>query len=367
MDTIGIYIHIPFCDSKCPYCDFYSTCGKDEFDKYTHELIKRIAYFGERHKRLVDTIYFGGGTPSVLGTKRLCDILESIKSKFHVMDHTEVTVEVNPCSSKNIDFSKLNSAGFNRLSIGMQSSNDDELKLLGRRHKALDAKSTISAARDAGFDNISLDLMICVPDQTKNSLTESIRFCKCCDVEHVSAYILKVEKNTTFYNIKDKLNLFDDDEQAQLYLHVVNELENHGYYQYEISNFCKKGYESKHNLKYWSCKEYLGIGPSAHSFLDGKRFYYPRNLDDFYNNKIVPDGTGGDIEEYIMLNLRLKEGLDIKSLYKEYNYIANKTFLYRVNQLNKENLIEFNDDKITLTKQGFLVSNSVINYLIEAL
>jgi len=364
---MGIYIHIPFCDKICPYCDFYSTCSKDEFDKYTHELIKRITYFGEKHKRLVDTIYFGGGTPSVLGTRRLCDILENIKNSFIVKEDVEVTVEVNPCSSNNIDFLKLKSAGFNRLSIGMQSSNSDELKLLGRRHKAQDVKSTISAARDAGFDNISLDLMICVPNQTKNSLTESIRFCKSCDVEHVSAYILKIEKNTTFYSIKDKLNLFDDDTQAQLYMHVVNELEKHGYYQYEISNFSEKGYESKHNLRYWQCKEYLGIGPSAHSFLDGKRFYYPRSLDDFYNNIIVHDGAGGEIDEFIMLNLRLKKGLGLKSLNKKYNYIANKNFLTRINQLKREELIEVNDDNISLTKKGFLVSNSIINYIIDNL
>lgn len=367
MNSIGLYIHIPFCEQKCPYCDFYSISDKNEYDKYTSSLIDIIEDYSIKYHREIDTIYFGGGTPSILGTKRLCAILDCVKNSFTISDGAEITVEVNPCSLNLLDFNKLRQAGFNRLSIGLQSAVESELKLLGRRHNADKAKETVQTAREADFNNISLDLMLCVPGQTKRSLTESVEFCKNCGVEHISAYILKIEENTPFYMIKDKLSLFDDDAQAQMYLHVVNELERLGYNQYEISNFSKKGYEGKHNLKYWRDEEYLGIGPSAHSYIDGKRFYYSRSIKDFYNNTTIFDGEGGSIEEYIMLALRLKEGLNLNKLTSKYNYIINDNFLKRIEKLKFENLVSFDGKVVSLTKNGFLVSNTIINYLVDAL
>ena len=251
MDLLSIYIHIPFCEQKCPYCDFYSINDKNEYDSYTDNLIELIKEYSLKYPRKITTVYFGGGTPSVIGAHRLVNILNAVKDNFEICDDAEITVEVNPCSSSELDFSLLKKAGFNRVSVGMQSSDENELKLLGRRHSASDAKDTVERARNAGFENISLDLMICVPTQTKSSLTKSIEFCKDCGVEHISAYILKFEENTPFYKLKDKLELFDDDEQAQMYLHTVDELERCGYKQYEISNFCKDGFEGKHNLRYW--------------------------------------------------------------------------------------------------------------------
>lgn len=367
MNNLGLYIHIPFCEQKCPYCDFYSDSNKNEYDNYIEHLIATINDYSVKYSRKIKTVYFGGGTPSVLGTDRLIRILSAVKSSFDVDRNAEITVEVNPCSAQQIDFKRLREAQFNRLSIGLQSVNDDELKILGRRHTALDAKITVDRARKAGFDNISLDLMLCVPHQTKSSLTDSIKFCKDCDVEHISAYILKIEKNTAFYKIKDSLELFADDEQALMYLYAVNELEKYGYKQYEISNFSKPKFEGRHNLRYWRDLEYIGIGPSAHSFVDGKRFYYSRSMEDFYSGIIVEDGSGGDIEEYIMLSLRLKEGLNLQKLKNRYNYSLNKKFEYRLNKLKTENLIDFTDDIVSLTKEGFLVSNTIINYLIDAL
>lgn len=367
MDSLSIYIHIPFCEQKCPYCDFYSVSNSNEYDSYVENLKRLIAYYSNKYKRKIATVYFGGGTPSVLKADRLVEILKAVKDNFSIDINAEITVEVNPCSSRDLDFYKLRNAGFNRISIGLQSSDENELKLLGRRHTAEDVKTAVQRARDAGFENISLDLMICVPTQTKSSLTKSVEFCKDCNVEHISAYILKIEENTPFYKMQENFQLFDDDTQAELYIHVINELEKNGYFQYEISNFCKPGFEGKHNLRYWRDKEYLGLGPSAHSFIDNKRFYFSRNIIDFYNNIIVDDGPGGDVEEFIMLSLRLKQGLNVIDLQNKYNFTLSKNFLYRINMLKKEGLVDFDNSVVSLTKEGFLVSNKIISYLIDAL
>lgn len=367
MDKLSIYIHIPFCEQKCPYCDFYSKINKNEYDNYVKKLIESIETYSKIYPRDITTVYFGGGTPSVLGTKRLCEILLAVKNNFLVLEDAEVTVEVNPCSADNLDFSLMKSTGFNRLSIGLQSANDNELKTLGRRHTAKDARNIIERAREGGFDNISLDLMLCVPHQTKSSLTDSIRFCKDCGVEHISAYILKFEENTLFYKLRKELDTFDDESQADLYIHAVNELEKSGYYQYEISNFSKSGFEGKHNIRYWHDEEYIGIGPSAHSYVDGKRFYFERSFESFYNNITVDDGTGGDIEEYIMLALRLKEGLNLDNLKSRYNYTVSKKLEYKLHQLKAEKLITYDKNIVSLTKEGFLVSNTIINYILDSL
>lgn len=367
MKQLSIYIHIPFCEQKCPYCDFYSKSDKTEYDKYTDKLIEAIIDYSKKYTREITTVYFGGGTPSVLGSKRLCRILNAVKSNFIVAKDAEITIEVNPCSASKLDFSLLRESGFNRLSIGLQSANENELRILGRKHTSYEAKEVVERARKSGFVNISLDLMLCIHEQTKSSLTESIKFCKDCDVEHISSYILKFEENTPFFKSKDKLDVFDEDSQAQMYIHAVNELEKYGYHQYEISNFCKEAYEGKHNLRYWSDEEYLGLGPSAHSFIDGKRFYFNRSFEDFYNNITVDDGEGGDLEEFIMLSLRLKEGLDLNKLQKRYNFTLDKNFSQKINKLKLENLIDYNKEIISLTTEGFLVSNLVINYIIESI
>ncbi len=367
MKNIGLYIHIPFCESKCPYCDFYSINNKDEYDNYVFHLCDRIKYFGEKYKRTVDTIYFGGGTPSAIGTNNLLNILSTIFESFQVTENAEITVELNPCSAQRLDFSKMLSAGFNRLSIGMQSANNDELKTLGRRHNTDDVKAVIKSARKAGFKNISLDLMLCIPNQTKNSLSRSIKFCSECGVEHISAYILKFEENTMFYKRKAEYDTFDEESQSQMYLEAVNELKNYGYHQYEISNFCKPSYESKHNLHYWRDEEYIGIGPSAHSFIDNKRFYYDRDINAFYKNILIDDGAGGDIYEYIMLKLRLSEGLNLNILCDKFGYKVSSDLLKKVNNLSCEKLITYKDNTITLTTKGYLVSNSIISYLTDSI
>lgn len=372
MKSFGIYIHVPFCESKCPYCDFYSRPpkgsekNKEEYIKeYTAGVKNRLVSYAKKYgSRPVDSVYFGGGTPSVLGADALAEILAAIKENFHVTTDAEITVEANPCSVDEEFFLTLRKSGFNRLSMGLQSANGDELKLLGRRHTAEEAAEKVRFAQKCGFDNISLDLMIALPNQTEEKLKTSIEFCAALGVRHISSYILKIEENTVFG--KKGVEALDDDKTAELYLFMVNELEKHGYAQYEISNFAKKGFEARHNTRYWRDEEYLGIGPAAHSFMDGERFYFPRSLESFLRGEEpISDGTGGDIEEKIMLKLRLCEGLTKEDLSEYQN--GEEVFLRakKAALMLPKNLIHTEESKVSLTAEGFLVSNSVIEFILE--
>lgn len=364
-NSIGLYIHIPFCKHKCPYCDFFSgNADENAFDNYVIELKDKIKYWSEKAKRDVATVYFGGGTPSVLGADRLCDILDFIKFNFNIQNNAEITVESNPDSAKTIDFEKMYACGFNRISMGMQTAVEDELRLLGRIHSIDDAKTSVERAKSAGFNNISLDLMMGIPNQTIESLEKSISFCADCKVTHISSYILKIEENTPFYKVQNKLKLADDDMQAEMYLKAVEMLDSLGYKQYEISNFAKQGYESRHNTNYWRCGEYIGIGPSAHSFFEGKRFFYSRSMDDFNNNKLSFEGTGGDEEEFIMLSLRLKSGLNYSEFEEKFGYTLPPYIIKKAKEYEKYGYTNVTDKSISFTPKGFLVSNSIISELI---
>ena len=364
-NSIGLYIHIPFCKHKCPYCDFFSgNADENAFDNYVIELKDKIKYWSEKAKRDVATVYFGGGTPSVLGADRLWDILDFIKFNFNIQNNAEITVEVNPDSAKTIDFKKMYACGFNRISMGMQTAVEDELRLLGRIHSIDDAKTSVERAKSAGFNNISLDLMMGIPNQTVESLEKSMSFCDDCKVTHISSYILKIEENTPFYKVQNKLKLADDDMQAEMYLKAVEMLDSLGYKQYEISNFAKQGYESRHNTNYWRCGEYIGIGPSAHSFFEGKRFFYSRSMDDFNNNKLSFEGTGGDEEEFIMLSLRLKSGLNYSEFEEKFGYTPPSYIIKKAKEYEKYGYTNVTDKSISFKPKGFLVSNSIISELI---
>ena len=373
MNALGLYIHVPFCLKKCPYCDFYSVkLENDLLYEYVKALKNVITKWAENLKfgdnpKIIDTIYFGGGTPNLLGNENIAEILNLIKEEFNLENEKdlEVTLEVNPTKFDEIDFEILRKTGVNRLSIGMQSSDEKELKLLGRAHTQEAVEYTVKKAQKAGFDNISLDLMLCTPEQTKESLKRSIDFCEKLQIQHISAYLLKIEKGTKYYLNKDKLNLKDDDTQSEIYLFACNELEKRGFMQYEISNFSKPGFQSKHNLKYWNSENYLGIGPSAHSFLDGKRFFFERDLKKFIKNpKVIEDGTGGDIEEYIMLRLRLTQGLKNSEFYKRFKMNIPEKYFDKARLYEKHGFIEVSNDGFYLTKKGFLVSNELIANLI---
>lgn len=366
INNIGLYIHIPFCDGKCPYCDFFSKKANEaEINRYVDNVLQKMAYYAQFSKCKADTLYIGGGTPALCGTDNLIKIIRCAK-KYFLTDMYEATFEINPTSQELVDFERLHKAGFNRVSIGLQSANENELMLLGRKHTAQAAAYTVAEARKGGFDNISLDVMLAIPEQTAKSLKHTIDFCNDCAVEHISAYILKIEEGTPFAVNKNNIKFFDDDAQADFYNFACEYISSLGFSQYEISNFCKNNKESRHNLKYWNCDEYLGIGASAHSFFNGKRFYYPRNIDDFYNNRTVSDGTGGDAEEYIMLRLRLAQGLIYDDFLKKYNRkFSAELCAERLGKLINSNLMILDNTHLALTQQGFLLSNYIISEIID--
>lgn len=364
MNKAGIYIHIPFCKSKCPYCDFYSMRLTDSAaEDYTASLQKRIAELKEKYPLSADTLYLGGGTPSLIGADNIIKIVESA-GVFGSFD--EITVECNPSCVEDGFFEKISAAGVNRISLGLQSASDSERRSLGRLAGVKEAEKCIRSAQKAGINNISLDVMLGIPNQTMESLDETLTFCVNSGSVHISAYMLKLEEGTSFHKNQSRLNLPDDDFTADAYLRMASFLENAGFPQYEISNFSKKGFESRHNLKYWLGAEYLGIGPAAHSFVGGKRFYFPRDIECFMNGgKPIDDGSGGDIKEYIMLRLRLRNGV-------QYDEIAKRGYEEKIGTIKEKaeifaqhGLAELNDGGFNLTPKGFLISNTVITNFVS--
>lgn len=364
----GVYLHVPFCSGKCPYCDFYSQRGNDELmDRYVEALKDAIARWGRSHGRQrAGTVYFGGGTPSTLGAQRLSALLGQIEASFDLPAAAEVTLEANPTGVDEAFFHGVRAAGFNRLSMGMQSANADELKLLGRRHTAKDVERAVDAARSAGFDNISLDLMLGLPGGGEEALGRSVEFAASLGVEHISAYILKIELGTPF--AERGVRLPGDDETADQYLFCVGELEKRGYAQYEISNFARPGRESRHNLVYWHGEEYLGFGPGAHSFYAGKRFFYPRDLRGFLNGCAPSeDGEGGGFSEYAMLNLRLTEGLQRRRCRERFGSEGERAFSRMAENAKNcpPQLVRADSERIFFSREGFLVFNALFLKLLE--
>ena len=321
------------------------------YKDYIAALLREIKAWGKKISRPVDTVYFGGGTPSVLG-EDISLLMREIKNFFKLLPGAEITAECNPgCDTE--FFTAAAKSGVNRLSLGVQAGNNARLKALGRTHTAEDVLAAAAAARQAGINNISCDIMIALPDSDLKTLKEDIDFVCSLSPAHISAYILKIEQNTAFYKRRDSLNIPDDDSAADQYLFLCRELKSRGFEHYEISNFALPAKKSRHNLKYWRCEEYLGLGPSAHSFLEGERFYYPRDLKGFIaGNEPVPDGKGGEKSERIMLALRTNDGVPAEELSPA---AKRKAELFK-----KEGLLTDDGGKIVLTDKGMLVSNSII-------
>lgn len=340
----GLYIHIPFCFSKCPYCDFYST-------KYTptaaDAFAEKLGGQMQDYTGSFDTVYFGGGTPSILEPRVLTGILQAVRDHFAIDPAAEITVECNPSKDLTGDMEQYAAAGINRVSIGMQSAVDRERFALGRRAGSGEVARTVAAAKAAGITNISLDVMLGTPKQTPDSLEETFAFIARMQVTHISAYLLKIEPGTPFDRLQAKLALPEEDTVCQMYLQTVERLGQLGFAQYEISNFARPGYESRHNLKYWLLEPYLGLGPSAHSLWNGRRFYFDRDW-------IWQDeGPGGDREEQILLGLRLNRGIPEDWLTRDpVPYIAGG-FMRRAN------------GRISLTPRGMLVSNTILAELLD--
>lgn len=351
----GLYIHVPFCLSKCPYCDFYSIkYDKETADSYANAVIRNIQHYGGGF----DTVYFGGGTPFLLWEK-ICEIL----GFADITEDAEITVEANPCTVDAKSLNALRKAGVNRISFGVQSLNDNELRALGRRHDASTAVNAVKIAKGQGFDNISADIMLGTPGQTRESVTRTIQQLSMLPVTHISAYMLKIEENTPF--AKAKLELPDEDEVCSVYLEATELLGSLGFSQYEISNYAKEDFPCRHNLKYWNCEEYLGIGPAAHSYYNGKRFFVERDLNSFISNKyqqtVIDEVDPGSHEEYAMLRLRLTEGLDLS----EYEALGGDSErMKRLLNTIPDEYFSFEGDIVSLTPKGFLVSNMIIGRLL---
>lgn len=362
-NSLGIYIHVPFCGKKCDYCDFYSVSYlKSTAEEYVKAVIRNIRNYSDK-ARMVDTVYFGGGTPSLLTSVQIEAVLSELRESFTLDENAEITLEANPNTVTEQKLSELRKSGINRLSFGVQSFIDEELKLLGRTHSAERAVQAVTDAHSAGFENISCDLMIALPKQTAESLEFSINKLAKLPVQHISAYILKIEDGTPFCINGIAESCPDEDESAELYLKMVQLLESHGFIQYEVSNFAKPGFESRHNCRYWKCLDYIGIGPSAHSCYGGKRFAVPRDIRSFIESNIQPayitDEAPCGFEERSMLRLRLKEGLDLNETGSHRASIEKK-----IPHLIKAGYAEYDGRFVSLTANGFLMSNSVIEYLV---
>ncbi len=363
---LGIYIHIPFCVSKCSYCNFYSLSANEELkDKYCETLISELKKWGAEISRPISSVYIGGGTPTALGN-RLSAVLDAVNNSFCVSKDAEITVEGNPADDYSTLAPILKKSGCNRFSLGVQSANENELAVLCRRHTNDDVINAIKTLKQNGINNISVDLMLGLPESNLSSLERSIDFALSLNVEHISAYILKLEEGTPLYN-KSCL-LPNDDDVSDQYLFLCDKLKSAGYNHYEISNFSKEGFHSRHNNSYWECKEYLGFGPSAHSFYEGNRFYYSGDLKGYIENPTtIPDGIGGTKEEYVMLGLRLKSGISNADFAARYNRSLPEGIFAKAKKLRENGLCDIINDRISLTKEGMLISNQIINYFTEEL
>lgn len=367
----GVYIHIPFCTSKCPYCDFHSQrCSEALQTEYVQALLDEITtlrrvsdFVNEIHPS--DSLYLGGGTPSLLKPSQLRDIILTSKESLKLTKDCEITVECNPGSPIEELIEVFKECGVNRTSLGMQSAVDSERRLLGRvSHKAR-IREVISLLKENGINNISLDIMLGIPGQTKESLTETLQFIEECDIQHISSYILKIEEGTHFHRFKEKYNFPDDDASCDLYNHCCDYLENLGFIHYEISNFAKEGFQSRHNTKYWTLENYLGIGAAAHSFVDGKRFYFEKDTQAFIDgNKALFDCEGYTAEEYIMLRLRLNDGLKLSEVERLFGKAATKRIRNKAPLFHQHGLAVFDGENFRLTRNGFLISNTIISEII---
>ena len=379
---IGLYIHIPFGKQKCSYCDFCSYANKESFIKrYIQCVLKEIIEVGNNNKIdfengkddlfLVKTIYIGGGTPSLIDSKYIVQIIEDIKLNFEIDEKAEITIEVNPGTVTLEKLEDYKRAGINRLSIGLQSTHEHLLKEIGRIHTYLDFLDTFRFAREAGFENINVDLMIGLPNQTLEEVKDSIEEIVSMEPEHISVYSLILEENTPlFKKVEEGLELPNEDLERKMYWAVKQTLEQNNYIHYEISNFAKKGYESKHNLDCWNQMEYIGFGIAAHSYTNGIRYSNIENIEQYIKN-YDEDKTEENLvfhekqdmeamqKEYMLLGLRKIDGVSIQEF--KIKFVANPVFLYhdKLEKLVNEELVEIDGDQIKLTNKGLDLANIV--------
>lgn len=370
--TAGIYLHIPFCLKKCNYCDFCSFPQADTATKerYAECLCRELAAFSSRAAGgTFDTVYFGGGTPTLLPTSVLAGLLSSVKTHYGVTDTAEITLECNPATADEAALRTLREAGFNRLSIGAQSFDDGELAALGRVHHSQAIRDTVICAKAAGFDNISLDLMYGIPHQTPDSFARSLAEAILLDVQHLSVYSLIVEEGTPFYDRRHSLPLPDEDTLCDMTFALTQTLDRAGYGRYEISNYAKEGYASRHNLHYWSLDDYLGFGVAAHSLWRGVRTGHSRDLAAYLAGEDITEteeqlSDASARDEYVMLRLRLCEGVSKADFLARFGVPFDPLYGERAAPYVRAGLLRQDDARIAFTDKGFEVSNAVLSELL---
>jgi len=371
----GIYIHIPFCKNKCAYCDFFSISNfkqKEEFLKAL--LIELDLQKNYIHNESIDTIYFGGGTPTVFNKNELQTILKTIYSNFTISVNPEITIEANPDDLNENYLKELKNIGINRMSIGVQSFNDTDLKLMKRRHNSEQAKKVILTAQEVGFDNISIDLIYGLPNMLLVDLEKNIDILLNLNIQHISAYHLTIEPKTVFKKLFDskKINLPTDEESVSQFQLIIEKTKKSKFLHYEISNFAKEGFISKHNSNYWKQIKYLGIGPSAHSYNLTSRQWNISNLNE-YILEISKGNIPFEIEnltttdrynDYIVTSLRTMWGINLRTIEKEYGKLYFEFILKEIKPFIKSNLLIENNDTYNLSDEGKFLSDQIVRALI---
>ena len=369
---LGLYIHIPFCVTKCKYCDFNS------FKIDLNEKIKYLNYLGEEMKlykeeiknREIDSVFVGGGTPSILNENEINILFEKIKENFNIKSNAEITMECNPGTLTLNKLKVMKKSGVNRLSIGLQAVQNHHLKYIGRIHTFEEFEKNYHDAKQMGFDNINIDLMYALPNQSREDWMESLEKVVKLNPTHISAYSLILEENTELFKMYeiDEFNLLDENTDIEMYEYTIDYLKSHGYNQYEISNYAKDNFECKHNVLYWKCEEYVGIGASASGYFNGIRYNNICELDNY--EKMILEGEKpieweeklsikDEIEESIFLGLRMNEGIQISDFKEKYNFDFEKEYKNEIEKLSKMELIEIDNNLMKLTQKGREISNSV--------
>lgn len=379
MKKLGLYIHIPFCIKKCLYCDFYSVPGGEYVpEEYLSALMKHLdEYKLQTSQYAVDTVFLGGGTPSLLDEKQISALFSRIYHDFNVTRQAEVTIEANPGTLDKKKLKALKKAGVNRLSLGAQSFCPSDLSVCGRIHTVNDNIKAFTDAREAGFDNISLDIMYGLPGQSMAEVVQSLGTAFKLGAEHISFYGLKIEEGTPFHNMRDSLVLPNEDSESEMYFVSRELMLQNGYYQYEISNFSKKNRFCRHNVKYWNGDEYLGIGPAAHSYFAGKRFSFKKDLrlyiDSFSDtdcgdtiiDEMIDIPQSARVAEYVMLRLRLTDGIDCEKFHKLFGRDFDKLYYDKLLPYINSGHILRTEKGYAFSPEGMYVSNYILSRIID--
>lgn len=375
---LGLYFHIPFCIKKCAYCDFISTDRRSLVGPYMHALQKETQLIGGMYNQAVDSVFFGGGTPSLIDEEYIRRMMDIVRRDFKLTSDAEVTLEANPCSLTREKLTAYKEAGINRLSIGLQAAQDSYLKALGRQHTVEMFDNAFGWAREAGFENINIDVIYALPGQTVQDWEATLFYALHKKPEHISAYALKIEQGTPLAQRVEagEVTPADEDTDLRMYHMAQTILDNKGYTNYEISNFAIGGYECAHNMKYWNLKDYIGLGVSAHSCIERLRFANTSSIDEYiehmgkgklrYEQSDFIDDTQRKIE-YIMLKLRLKKGFLLYDYKRHFGEDFLTAYAPELKKACGQGLCVVQNDCVMPTKKGFDLQNQLVSILIASL